>query len=253
MFLKQIDKMKFVNYKMSLKDAVEVFTKKLFYSIFDEEYCQKYGDEIRNLFLEIIRDIKIENGKEIWEVYQGTFKEIRKKLDEDAFAFEQSDPAAKSLQEVYLAYPGFHAIAVYRLTHELYKMNLPVLPRMMSEYVHGLTGTDIHPGAKIGKSFFIDHASGIVIGETTRIKDYVKIFQGVTLGGIQVKKSLAQTKRHPTIEDHVVIYANATILGGDVVIGRNSIIGANVCITESIPEDSLVMYESENKLVKRNK
>ena len=132
-------------------------------------------------------------------------------------------------------------------------MNLPVLPRMMSEYAHGLTGTDIHPGANIGNSFFIDHASGIVIGETTTIHNNVKIFQGVTLGGIQVKKSLAQTKRHPTIEDNVVIYANATILGGEVIIGSNSIIGANVCITESVPQDSLVMYETESKLLKRSK
>lgn len=245
--------MGFLNYKMALKDSVEVFTKKLFYSIFDEEYCQKYRSEIRKLFLEILTDINVENGEEIWEVYRATFNKIRKKLDLDAIAFEQSDPAAKSLEEVYLAYPGFHAIAVYRLTHELYKMNLPVLPRMMSEYAHGLTGTDIHPGANIGNSFFIDHASGIVIGETTTIHNNVKIFQGVTLGGIQVKKSLAQTKRHPTIEDNVVIYANATILGGEVIIGENSIIGANVCITESIPEDSIVMYETENKLLKRSK
>ena len=245
--------MGFLNYKMLLKDSVERFTKKLFYSIFDEAYCEKYREEIRDLFIEILTDLNVENGEEIWEVYQGTFKEIREKLDQDAIAFEQSDPAAKSLREVYLAYPGFHAIAVYRLTHELYKMNLPVLPRMMSEYAHGLTGTDIHPGANIGNSFFIDHASGIVIGETTAIHNHVKIFQGVTLGGIQVKKSLAKTKRHPTIEDNVVIYANATILGGEVIIGKNSIVGANVCITESIPEDSIVMYETENKLLKRSK
>lgn len=242
-----------VNYKMALKDSVETFTKKLFYALFDEQYCEKNRESIHDLFLEICVDLYIQNGEEIWEVYQATFKEIRQKLDQDAIAFEQSDPAAKSLEEVYLAYPGFHAIAVYRLTHELYKMNLPILPRMMSEYAHGLTGTDIHPGAKIGNSFFIDHASGIVIGETTTIQDHVKIFQGVTLGGLQVKKSLAQTKRHPTIEDNVVIYANATILGGEVTIGRNSIVGANVCITESVPEDSIVMYETENKLLKRSK
>jgi serine O-acetyltransferase len=245
--------MKRINYKMTLKDLVETFTKKLFYSLFDESYRKKYIEEIRGLFLEISNDLEIRNAVEIWEVYQGTFNEIRHKLDLDAIAFERSDPAAKSLKEIYLAYPGFHAIAVYRLTHELYKMNLPILPRMMSEYAHGLTGTDIHPGASIGNSFFIDHASGIVIGETTIIQDHVKIFQGVTLGGIQVKKSLAETKRHPTIEDNVVIYANATILGGDVIVGKNSIIGANVCITESVPEDSIVMNETINKLLKRIK
>ena len=123
----------------------------------------------------------------------------------------------------------------------------------MSEFAHSTTGTDIHPGAEIGESFFIDHATGIVIGETTVIKENVQIFQGVTVGGIQVKKSLASTKRHPTIESGVVIYANATILGGDVVIGANSVIGANVCITESIPENSVVTVQSENIIFqKRN-
>lgn len=245
--------MKFVNYKIALKDSVEIFTKKLFYALFDEAYCEKYGTEIEALFLEITEALQINDREALWEVYRGTFKEIRSKLDLDAQAFEQSDPAAKSLEEIYLAYPGFHAIAVYRLTHELYKLKVPTLPRMMSEYAHGLTGTDIHPGAKIGYSFFIDHATGIVIGETTTIKNHVKIFQGVTLGGIQVKKSLAETKRHPTIEDRVTIYANATILGGNVVIGSNSIVRANVCITESIPQNSLVMEEQENKLLKRSK
>uniref|UniRef100_UPI003430A127 serine O-acetyltransferase n=1 Tax=uncultured Tenacibaculum sp. TaxID=174713 RepID=UPI003430A127 len=130
-------------------------------------------------------------------------------------------------------------------------MEIPILPRMMSEYAHGLTGTDIHPGATIGDSFFIDHATGIVIGETTIIKENVKIYQGVTLGGIQVKKELASTKRHPTIENNVTIYANATILGGDVVIGRDSIIGVNFCVTTSLPEGYIVTYESENKITTR--
>lgn len=173
---------------------------------------------------------------------------IRENLDLDALAIEKYDPAAKSLEEVYLAYPGFHAIAIYRLSHELYKLNVPIIPRMMSEYTHGLTGTDIHPGATIGKSFFIDHATGIVIGETSVIKDNVKIYQGVTLGGIQVKKSMSATKRHPTIEDNVTIYANATILGGDISVGANSVIGANVWITKSVPPNSLVTYQLENKI-----
>lgn len=245
--------MSFINYKIVLKDWVEEFTKKLFYALFDEGFCEEHRYRIRELFLEITEELNIKNNEELWEVYQGTFKEIRRKLDEDARVFEESDPAAKSLEEIYLAYPGFHAIAVYRLTHELFKLKVPVLPRMMSEYAHGLTGTDIHPGAKIGSSFFIDHATGIVIGETTVIKNHVKVYQGVTLGGIQVKKSLSNTKRHPTIEDYVVIYANATILGGNVRVGSHSIIGANVCITESVPENSIVMSEFINKLVKRSK
>lgn len=243
--------MSFINYKIALKDSVEEFTKKLFYTLFDEDYCEQNKGRVKELFLEISVALQLENREELWEVYQGTFKEIRQKLDLDAIAFERSDPAAKSLEEIYLAYPGFYAIAVYRLTHELYKFQVPILPRMMSEYVHGVTGVDIHPGATIGESFFIDHATGVVIGETTIIKNNVSIYQGVTLGGIQVKKELAETKRHPTIEDNVVIYANATILGGDVVIGKNSIIGANVCITESIIQDSIVTNQSKNKVFKR--
>ena len=121
----------------------------------------------------------------------------------------------------------------------------------MSEHAHSVTGTDIHPGAQIGNSFFIDHATGIVIGETTIIKHNVTIFQGVTLGGIQAKKSMASEKRHPTIEDNVVVYANATILGGDVVVGANAVIGANVCITESVLENSVVTLQSENKIFQR--
>ncbi|WP_271406888.1 serine O-acetyltransferase EpsC [Tenacibaculum soleae] len=241
------------NYKLTLKDTVEEFTKKLFYALFDENYYQENIKIIQSLFLQITKSLAINDTDKIWEAYKNKFKEIRKKLDLDAIAFEKTDPAAKSLAEVYLAYPGFHAIAVYRLSHELVKLNVPVLPRMMSEYTHGVTGTDIHPGATIGNSFFIDHATGIVIGETTLIKENVKIYQGVTLGGIQVKKSLAETKRHPTIENNVTIYANATILGGEVVIGENSIIGANVCVTESVPPKSLVIYQSENKIVSLDK
>ena len=242
--------MEFIDYDLSLKDDVELFTKQLFYALF-KDVCQEKAKHLKEKFTIILNKLNIENADVFWNQYQNTFCDIRYKLDLDAKAFEQSDPACKSLPEVYLAYPGFHAIAVYRLSHELVKLNIPILPRMMSEYIHGVTGTDIHPAANIGNSFFIDHATGVVIGETTTIKDNVSIYQGVTLGGIQVKKELAETKRHPSIEDNVVIYANATILGGDVVIGRNSIIGANVCITESISEDSIVTSQSENKIFKR--
>lgn len=203
-------------------------------------------------FLKILERLSIENEACFWLDFEKSFKEIRRKLDLDALAALNSDPAAKSLREIYLAYPGFYAIAVYRLSNQLLKQKIPVLPRMMSEFAHSTTGTDIHPGAQIGDSFFIDHATGIVIGETTVIKNNVKIFQGVTLGGIQVKKSMASTKRHPTIENNVVIYANATILGGDVVIGENSVIGANVCVTETILENSVVTVQSENKIFQRN-
>ena len=237
------------NYTIFLKDTVEVFTKKLFYSLFDDEYYRENESFLKEEFLKILKNIPIDNKENLWNIYKSKFREIREKLDLDAIATEQNDPAAKSLEEIYLAYPGFHAIAIYRLSHQLYKLNVPVLPRMMSEYAHGLTGTDIHPGAYIGNSFFIDHATGIVIGETTIIKNNVKIYQGVTLGGIQVKKSLAEVKRHPTIENNVTIYANATILGGEVVVGENSIIGANVCVMESVSANSLVTYKSENKII----
>lgn len=252
--IKKIEKLvDFKNYRMCLKDAVGIFTKQLINNLFDANHLAENEQETRNQFLKILERLSVENGKDLWNEFENHFIEIRQKLDLDAEAAHKNDPAAKSLKEVYLAYPGFYAIAVHRLSHQLLKLDIPVFSRVMSEFAHSTTGTDIHPGAEIGESFFIDHATGIVIGETTVIKDNVQIFQGVTLGGIQVKKSLASTKRHPTIESGVVIYANATILGGDVVIGTNSVIGANVCITESIPENSVVTVQSQNKIFqKRN-
>ncbi|WP_370514527.1 serine O-acetyltransferase EpsC [Formosa sp. L2A11] len=212
--------------------------------MFDDEPASEL-QELEHLFMHMGEKLEIEDAFKIWETFKFNLPNIRRRLDLDAVAIEQHDPAAKSLEEVYLAYPGFYAIAIYRLSHELHLLNVPIIPRMMSEYAHGITGTDIHPGAHIGDSFFIDHATGIVIGETSIIKNNVKIYQGVTLGGVQVKKSLSSTKRHPTIEDNVIIYANATILGGDVVIGADSIIGANVCVTVSVPERSILTYQKE--------
>ncbi|MCL6295540.1 serine O-acetyltransferase EpsC [Jejuia spongiicola] len=236
------------SYNVCLKDSVKTFTKRLFYALFDEQQEKAHAEYLETTFLKILLKLSVENGQEKWEKFKEQLPEIRKALDKDAIAFECNDPASSCLEEVYLAYPGFHAISIYRLSHTLYKLNVRILPRMMSEYIHGITGIDIHPGATIGKSFYIDHGTGIVIGETSIIKDYVKIYQGVTLGGIQVSKDLAKTKRHPTIEDNVTIYANATILGGDIVIGANTTIGANVWITQSVPEDSLVTYQTEIKI-----
>ncbi len=236
------------SYNVCLKDTVKTFTKRLFYSLFDCEQEEEHGAYLEKTCLKIFSTLKIEHGENIWKHFKEALPEIRRQLDLDAIAFENNDPASHSLEEIYLAYPGFHAISIYRLSHALYKMNVPILPRMMSEYIHGITGIDIHPGATIGESFYIDHGTGIVIGESSVIGEQVKIYQGVTLGGIQVAKSLASTKRHPTIEDHVCIYANATILGGDIVIGAHSIIGANVWITQSVPENSLVTYQTEIKI-----
>ncbi len=169
-------------------------------------------------------------------------------LNLDAGAICQFDPAATILQEVICTYPGFHAIAVYRFAHQLVRQGVPLLPRIMSEYAHSKTGIDIHPGAVIGKSFFIDHGTGVVVGETSVIGDNVKIYQGVTLGALIVKKSLAQKKRHPTIQDNVIIYAGSTVLGGDTVIGHDSVIGGNVWLTESVPPESLVYHTSTVKI-----
>ena len=169
--------------------------------------------------------------------------EIRRMIQLDTIAAFNGDPAAKSNEEVILSYPGLEAILVHRIAHFLYKNGVPIIPRIMSEHVHGKTGIDIHPGAKIGESFFIDHGTGVVIGETCVIGNNVKIYQGVTLGALSVKKNLQNKKRHPTIEDDVTIYANATILGGETVIGRGSTIGGNTWVTQSVPAGTMFTQE----------
>ena len=170
---------------------------------------------------------------------------IRVILSKDLKAAVSGDPAAISADEVILSYPGFQAIAVHRIANFFWNRQVPLIPRMMSEYIHRRTGIDIHPGAQIGESFFIDHGTGIVIGETTVIGDNVKLYQGVTLGALSVKKEESGRKRHPTIEDDVTIYANATILGGETVIGRGSIIGGSVWITQSIPAGSKIYLKRD--------
>ncbi len=163
----------------------------------------------------------------------------------DLNAILEFDPAAKSKNEILIAYPGFFAITVHRIANELWIQKSTVLSRLIAEYAHSKTGIDIHPGATIGERFFIDHGTGIVIGETTVIGKDVKIYQGVTLGALSVSKDESQKKRHPTIENNVTIYANATILGGETTIGKDAIIGGNVWVTNSIPEKSLVFHKSE--------
>ena len=172
--------------------------------------------------------------------------EIQRLLLTDVQAGFDGDPAAKSKEEIIFSYPGLFAIYVYRIAHELYVQNVPFIPRIMTEYAHGKTGIDINSGATIGRYFFIDHGTGIVIGETTEIGDYVKLYQGVTLGALSTRKGqqLAGTKRHPTIGDHVTIYANSTILGGETVIGCDSIIGGNSFITESVSAHTRVSIKS---------
>jgi serine O-acetyltransferase len=170
-------------------------------------------------------------------------------LVSDAEAITRFDPASSCVEEIILCYPGFYCISVYRLAHILYGLGIPVLPRVMTEYAHGQTGIDIHPGARIESPFFIDHGTGIVIGETTQIGKDVKIYQGVTLGALTVEKGMARTKRHPTIENDVVIYAGSTILGGKTVIGHHTVVGGNTWITESVLPHSVV-YRNHRVVIK---
>lgn len=188
-----------------------------------------------------------EKARKIRAAFMEQLPRIRELLMKDVEALYEGDPAAESREEVMICYPGFYAISIYRLAHELQKLQTPLIPRIMTEFAHEKTGIDIHPGATIGEYFFIDHGTGIVIGETTTIGDHVKLYQGVTLGarsfeldenGNPVKK----IKRHPDIGNHVVIYANATILGGDTVIGDRCVIGGNTWLTHSVPAGSTVAY-----------
>ena len=172
-------------------------------------------------------------------------------LTEDAQAFYERDPAAKGIDEVVLAYPGYYAIASQRIAHALHRLRVPFVPRLITEKAHERTGVDIHPGARIGRRFVIDHGTGVVIGESTEIGNGVTLYQGVTLGALAVEKELADQKRHPTIEDHVVIYANATILGGRTVIGHDSVIGGNAWITQSVPPYSQVTQTEVRRRVDR--
>lgn len=240
------------NLRFELKEKVETFTNLLFYTLFDiDTAVEKNLDKLESQFDGLVDlacwDVD-KSCKKLWESYVEKLPEILKRLNLDAEATVNCDPASLSIEEVYMAYPGFYAIAIYRLAHELYLEGFPLVPRLMTEYAHRQTGVDINPGARIGNSFHIDHGTGVVIGETAIIKNKVKIYQGVTLGGLYVAKHLQKTKRHPTIENNVTIYANATILGGDTVIGENSVIGGNAWLTSSVPPNSTVFHAPEIKI-----
>jgi len=219
------------------------------YDCFKVKEIELYG-QLQKLIFSESQDLKL--TEDILDTYFKNISAIHADLVLDLKANLKFDPAAKSECEVILAYPGFFAITVYRVAHFISQFKLEILPRFFSEYAHSKTGIDIHPRAKIGKKFFIDHGTGIVIGETSIIGDNVKIYQGVTLGALSVKKELATEKRHPTIEDGVTIYANATILGGNTVIGREATIGGNVWITASIPPHSMVFHKSEIVVKKKH-
>ena len=190
-----------------------------------------------------------ERKKESYRICRAFFDKlptIREYVETDLLAAYDGDPAAGCFEEIILAYPGIRAVTVYRIAHELYLLKVPVLPRLMTEIAHSATGIDIHPGASIDKNFFIDHGTGIVIGETAVIGKNVKVYQGVTIGALSTRggQKLSGKKRHPTIEDNVTIYAGASILGGDTVIGENSVIGGNTFITSSVPRDTRVSIKN---------
>jgi serine O-acetyltransferase len=213
----------------------------------DFSFFEKKEFELKLLLKELLEaeSFAEKEASQLSEAFFENAASLHKLLLEDLKAVLEFDPAAKSRNEVILAHPGFFAVTVYRTAHILWQEKALTLARLVSEYAHSATGIDIHPGAVIGERFFIDHGTGAVIGETTSIGNDVKIYQGVTLGALSVSKDKAEEKRHPTIEDGVIIYSNATILGGSTVVGKGAVIGGNVWITNSIPAESLVFHKSE--------
>lgn len=209
---------------------------------------QKELRRLRFRLSELLYPLHGDSEDEVTHVVETFFTrlpDVYKLLLSDADAYLNSDPSAKGIEEIIMSYPGFYAISAYRIAHELQILDIQLLPRIMSEYVHGKTGIDIHPGALIGRNFFIDHGTGVVIGESTEIGDNVKIYQGVTLGALFVERGLRDQKRHPSIQDNVIIYAGSTILGGKTIIGHDSVIGGNVWLTESVEPFSLVYHQPQ--------
>ena len=219
-----------------IEDVVYNLTKQITIALrFREEYANESEDVIRDA------------SEEIALTFIGRIPKIREYVDTDMEAFYQGDPAAYNKEEIVLCYPGLLASTVNRLAHELFLLGVPLIPRVMTEHAHSKTGIDIHPGATIGRYFFIDHGTGIVIGETTEIGDNVKVYQGVTLGALSTRggQSLRNKKRHPTIEDNVTIYSGASILGGETVVGKDAVIGGNAFITRSVPAGAKVSIKNQ--------
>ncbi|MCF0055716.1 serine O-acetyltransferase EpsC [Dyadobacter sp. CY356] len=245
-------------YKLPSRHDAGLFIQKLINFLFPiSQDCQQNdkAKDMQGAFLELRHRLDCmlapltpqlaRSREEILDAVFDHIPDIHEMLLQDAKSITENDPASVSIEEVIALYPGFTAIATYRIAHSFAQEGIPLLPRMLTEFAHSQTGIDIHPNAEIGHSFFIDHGTGIVIGETTIIGNHVKLYQGVTLGATHVSKSLASKKRHPTIEDHVVVYANATILGGETVIGHNSIIGGNAWLVRSVPPYSQVYHQSK--------
>jgi serine O-acetyltransferase len=223
-------------------------SKKIFISIgqLADEF-KKLQDELCHI-MHLTRGCDDNHNEKLAETFFNSLPELYRVLNTDIQAIFKGDPAARSEFEVIRTYPGFYAISLYRLANSLLKLEVPIIPRILTEHAHSKTGIDIHPAAEIDEYFYIDHGTGIVIGETTHIGKYVKLYQGVTLGALSVTKNLADTKRHPTVEDNVVIYSGATILGGETVIGHNSVVGGNVWLTHSIAPNSVVYHDPTIKV-----
>jgi serine O-acetyltransferase len=229
-----------------------VYPERLTFPEFTLQQIREMFDQSQHELLHILGVTKACIGCDqqlIAQTFYATLPELYRKMNTDITATLNGDPAAQSEFEIIRTYPGFLAISLYRIAHQLFVSGVPLIPRVLTEYAHSVTGIDIHPGARIGEFLFIDHGTGIVIGETTVIGDYVKLYQGVTLGALSVEKFMANTKRHPTIGDHVIIYSGATILGGDTFIGEHSVIGGNVWLTKSVLPHSTVYHQSAVKVI----
>lgn len=246
-------------------EKIASWAQELIYLLYPEqsEYQPKSVDELEHRFDTLEKQFgrilnattacssndNMEKAKQFFHL----IPDIYRVLNTDVDAIVAGDPAAKGRFEVIRAYPGFYAISFYRIAHALHKLDIPLIPRILTEHAHSKTGIDIHPNAQIGEHFFIDHGTGIVVGETCIIGNHVKLYQGVTLGALSVDKNMADVKRHPTVEDHVIIYSGATILGGETVIGHHSIVGGNVWLIHSLPPYSTVYHRAENEVVEQNR
>lgn len=236
--------------KIELENALECIIQQILFPVCSRSECvSKPLYFVYSVLLENISNLMGQNQADIIvDSFISELPNLQQSLYDEALCFLKNDPAASNVEEIILTYPGFYALCVHRISRILFKAGVPIIPRLFTEYAHSKVGIDIHPGATIGSNFYIDHGTGIVIGETTIIGENVKIYQGVTLGALFVTKELKGIKRHPTIEDNVVIYAGATILGGSTVVGHDSTIGGNVWLTKSVVPFSLVFNHSEARV-----
>ena len=238
--------------RTAVKNILAQLHEMIFFQVAETKLDEKIPKVYAELYSQLAKVCPKEQVDALCKAILNRIPAVRAMVETDLQAAFDGDPAATGFDEIVLAYPGIYAITVYRLAHELYLLNVPLIPRMMTESAHSTTGIDIHPGATIGSHFFIDHGTGIVVGQTTIIGDHVKLYQGVTLGGLSTRggQSLAGAKRHPTIEDGVTLYAGATILGGETVIGKDCVIGANAFVTRSIPANTTVIMKSPELLLR---